>query len=82
MIGSGIYGMSNPKYTDKGRIHLLPDAFESEEELAKTLYHEKTHIEQFIQYGHEYVMNNRDRFEDLSESLEDTYFLKKEWLKT
>ena len=80
IIGSGYFGLANPKYFKKGRIHLLPDAFISEEELARTIYHEKAHLEQFHKYGYDNVINNRKMYEDDVDELEKEYFENKGWL--
>ncbi|MCL2016828.1 MAG: hypothetical protein FWG68_11350 [Defluviitaleaceae bacterium] len=56
-----VTGEANPSRI--GDIILLPNAFISEEIVARTLFHEKIHIEQFRQYGSEYVQNNHVRFE-------------------
>ncbi|GHU60935.1 hypothetical protein AGMMS49975_30080 [Clostridia bacterium] len=66
-----IYGSSDPK--NIGRIDLLPLAFSNEEELARTIYHEKIHVEQFKKYGSLYVMENRQRFEIEASRLEEEW---------
>ena len=81
MIDSVFSGVANPNYADKGRLHLFPKAFASEEELARTLLHEKEHLNQFSRYGFEYVINNRKDFEDYTRDFENNYFLKKGWLQ-
>lgn len=63
-----------------GRIDFFPNAFRSKEELTRTLFHEKMHIEQFKKHGVEYVSNNRIFFEELAEKSENEFIanLKKE----
>lgn len=56
-----VYGCAAPEKI--GSLYLYPSAFESEEQLTRTLIHEKIHIEQFRKHGAEYVMNNNDEFE-------------------
>ncbi|MCL1987761.1 MAG: hypothetical protein FWG64_07305 [Firmicutes bacterium] len=60
-INLDITGVANPSRI--GEIILEPNAFRSGEELARTLFHEKIHIEQFRRYGGEYVQNNHAHFE-------------------
>ena len=56
-----------------GNIIFTPNAFRSKEELLRTLYHEKTHVEQFREFGTEYVKNNSQRFEELAYKAEDDF---------
>ena len=56
-----------------GLITFFPNAFRTREELIRTLYHEKVHVQQFKEYGVEYVQNNRDYFEELAYAAEDKY---------
>jgi RHS repeat-associated protein len=44
--GRGLFG-----WTDGKQLHLYPDAFESEEQLVKTLGHERTHVFQVDTFG-------------------------------
>jgi SPP1 gp7 family putative phage head morphogenesis protein len=75
-IGTGYTGLANPDCADKGKIHLLPDAFKNEIELAKTIYHEKTHLEQYAKHGYLYVIENRKYYEDEADYMEEVYFSK------
>ncbi len=59
-----------------GRIDFFPKAFSSKEELVRTLYHEKIHVQQFRDYGAEYVQNNRAYFEDLAYQAENEFILR------
>ena len=59
-----------------GRIDFFPKAFSSKEELVRTLYHEKIHVQQFREYGAEYVQNNRAFFEDLAYQAENEFILR------
>ena len=45
-------------------------------ELTRTLFHEKIHVEQFKRNGPEYVQNNRKRFEEEAEKLENEFIEK------
>ena len=56
-----------------GRIDFFPKAFLSKEELTRTLFHEKIHVEQFRKFGTEYVQNNRAYFERLAYEAENEF---------
>lgn len=56
-----------------GRIDFFPKAFASREELTRTIVHEKIHVEQFREFGSEYVQNNRPYFEKLAEEEENVF---------
>ena len=74
LINTGICGVANHEHSGKGRIHLLPDAFSSEEELARTLFHEKMHLEQFITHGYDNVSSDYARFEKETRQAEDKFW--------
>jgi len=61
-------------YFSIGRINLYPKAFISEEEVGRTIVHEKAHVQQFKEYGTVYVQENKDFFEDEAQKLEDERF--------
>lgn len=65
---------------DLGGITFFPNSFKSKEELLRTLFHEKQHVEQFREFGTEYVQDNRAYFEQITETLEAEFIsrLKKE----
>lgn len=56
-----------------GGITFFPNAFKSKEELLRTLYHERIHVQQFKKYGVAYVQSNRARFEKLAYEEEDLF---------
>lgn len=58
---------------DIGRIDFYPKAFVSKEMLLRTLYHEKTHVNQFREYGGTYVELNREYFEELADAAENAF---------
>ena len=64
-------GRADPELV--GGITFFPNAFRSEEELLRTLFHEKQHVAQYKEHGVEYVQNNREHFEKLTESLEEDF---------
>jgi hypothetical protein len=66
-----IYGCAAPEKI--GSLYLYPNAFESEEQLTRTLFHEIIHIKQFREYGAEYVMEHRVEFEDEAYDAEDRF---------
>ena len=45
-----------------GRVDFMLSAFSSKEELPRTLFHEKMHVEQLRKYGVEYIQRNRSYF--------------------
>lgn len=59
-----------------GRIDFFPKAFQSKEELVRTLYHEHLHVMQFHEYGSEYVQNHRAYFEKITEDAEEAFIAK------
>ena len=59
-----------------GRIDFFPKAFISKEELLRTLFHEKMHVDQYKEYGVEYVQNHREYFEKLTAEAEENYIKK------
>lgn len=63
-----------------GGITFFPNSFKSKEELLRTLFHEKQHVEQFREFGIEHVQENRAYFEQITETLEEEFIsrLKKE----
>lgn len=56
-----------------GGITFFPNAFRSQEELLRTLFHERQHVLQFKEYGIEYVQNNRNKFETLAYDAENKF---------
>lgn len=67
-------GRADPE--EIGGITFFPNAFRSKEELVRTLFHEKQHVEQFREYGITYVQENRMYFETLTEALEEEFVSK------
>lgn len=63
-----------------GLITFFPNAFRSKEDLLRTLYHEKIHVEQLKEFGVDYVQTNIAHFEELAYSAENEFIevLKKE----
>ena len=59
-----------------GGITFFPLAFSSKEELVRTLFHEKQHVEQFRAFGVEYVQQHRGHFEKLAYEAENRFIQK------
>lgn len=73
MLSTPMAGMADRKFP--GRIVLFPNAFINEEELVKTLVHEKVHVEQIKQYTADYVDENIAKFE------KEAYSVERNWWK-
>lgn len=58
-----------------GEITFLPNAFKDKETLLRTIFHETRHIEQYREYGAEFVYANATRFEN------DAYEAEEEFIK-
>ena len=67
-------GRADPQ--NVGRIDFFPKAFQSKEELLRTLYHERIHVMQFREHGANVVQNNRAHFEELAYAEEDAFIKK------
>ncbi len=61
-------------YDDIGRIDLFPNAFVNEEQLIKTVLHEKCHYKQLLKYGKNNVQNNLDYMEKVAYRFENVYY--------
>ena len=61
LIGLPIAGAADGKQI--GRIDLFPNAFIDDEQLIKTILHEKCHVEQYKKYGYEYVYQHMAEME-------------------
>lgn len=61
-------------YNNIGRIDLFPNAFIDEEQLVKTLLHEKHHVWQLKTYGKKYVEENLNSMEEDAYSFEDEQY--------
>jgi hypothetical protein len=61
----GMFGQTTPD----GVLHLYPNAFRSEEELVKTLGHERTHVWQIKTHGYP-TAAERQMYEDAAEATE------------
>lgn len=62
LVSLDITGIADSEHI--GAIIFMPNAFISKEELIRTIYHEKIHVEQFKKHGSIFVQNNRKAFEE------------------
>lgn len=58
-----------------GRITFFPNAFKNKEELLRTLFHERYHVQQYKEHGVKYVQKNHARFE------QEAYIKEEEFIK-
>lgn len=66
--------LGSTDYQNIGRIDLFPNAFEDEEQLVKTILHEKCHVNQLKKYGRKYVQENLLYMEKLAYRYEKLYY--------
>ncbi len=66
------YGATD--YDNIGRIDLFPNAFVNEEQLVKTILHEKCHFKQLERYGKSYVQDNLFEMEKIAYRFENIYY--------
>ena len=66
------YGSTD--YNNIGRIDLFPNAFTDEEQLVRTIIHEKCHVKQLRKYGKEYTQENLNKMEKQAYRLENIYY--------
>lgn len=66
------YGSTD--YNNIGRIDLFPNAFINEEQMVKTILHEKCHVLQLKKYGKEYTQNKIYTMETQAERFESLYY--------
>ena len=72
LLSLPFYGSTD--YNNIGRIDLFPLAFSSEEELVKTILHEKCHVMQLKKYGKEYAQQNIDLMEKQAYRFESLFY--------
>ena len=63
-------------YKSIGRIDLFPNAFIDEEQLVRTLIHEKCHVNQLKKYGFKYVQDNSRDMEKEAYATEEIEYQK------
>lgn len=74
LLNSSYYGSTD--YDNIGRIDLFPNAFQDEEELIKTIIHEKCHVEQLKRYGKKYCLEHLADMEAEAYQTEEEIFKK------
>lgn len=74
LLNSSYYGSTD--YDNIGRIDLFPNAFKDEEELIKTIIHEKCHVEQLKRYGKKYCLEHLADMEAEAYQTEEEIFNK------
>lgn len=67
-----LYGSTD--YQNIGRIDLFPNAFIDEEQLVKTILHEKCHVKQLQKYGSKYVQDNLSIMERTAYRFEKVFY--------
>lgn len=74
LLNSSYYGSAD--YDNIGRIDLFPNAFQNEEELIKTVIHERCHVEQLKRYGKKYCLDHLADMEAETRQIEEETFNK------
>lgn len=72
MLGTDFYGSTD--YNSIGRIDLFPNAFIDEEQLVRTILHEKCHYKQLIKYGKKFTQENLAGMERRAYRFEKLYY--------
>lgn len=61
-------------YDNIGRIDLFPRAFVNEEQLIRTILHEKCHVLQLQKYGKDFTQDNLSYMEKVADKFETIYY--------
>ncbi|MBR1528734.1 MAG: hypothetical protein IJ642_05485, partial [Oscillospiraceae bacterium] len=69
LVGKPFCGMTD--YDNIGRIDLLPSAFSSEEQLVRTIIHERLHVMQLRKHGKDYCQRHIEEMENQAYWFED-----------
>lgn len=62
-------------YDNIGRIDLFPNAFIDEEQLIRTVLHEKCHVKQLEKFGKKYVQAHLPDMERKAYKFEDVFYM-------
>ncbi|MBQ8514639.1 MAG: minor capsid protein [Ruminococcus sp.] len=73
LLALPFYGSTD--YNDIGRIDLFPNAFTDEEQLIRTVIHEKCHVEQLKKYGKKYTQKHLQEMEKQAYRFENIYYI-------
>ena len=79
LLSLSIFGSTD--YKNIGRIDLFPNAFIDEEQLIRTLVHEKHHISQLKKYGYQYVQDHLSEMEKEAYAFEENWFINQKKVK-
>ncbi|NME66047.1 minor capsid protein [Clostridium cadaveris] len=66
--------LGSTDYDDIGRIDLFPNAFKNEEELIRTVIHEKCHVLQLRKHGKKYCQDNLNLMEKQAYKYEELWY--------
>lgn len=72
MLNTPFYGSTD--YNNIGRIDLFPNAFIDEEQLVRTILHEKCHYKQLLKYGKKYAQDHLSEMERCASRFEELYY--------
>ena len=72
MLSMPFYGSTD--YDDIGRIDLFPNAFTDEDQLIRTIIHEKCHVKQLKKHGKKYAQEHLQEMEKQAYRLESLYY--------
>lgn len=72
MLSLPFYGSTD--YDNIGRIDLLPNAFINEEQLVRTIIHEKCHVLQLQKYGKKYTQTHLNYMEKQAYRFENIFY--------
>ena len=61
-------------YYNIGRIDLFPCAFRNEEQILRTIIHEKAHVKQLKKYGREYAQKELMFMERVARRFEELFY--------
>lgn len=72
MLNLPLFGSTD--YDNIGRIDLFPNVFTSEEELVRTIIHERCHVLQLRKHGKNYTQNNLGLMEQQAYKFEEFWY--------
>ena len=72
MLGTDFFGSTD--YDNIGRIDLFPNAFIDEEQLVRTILHEKCHYKQLVKYGKKFTQENLAEMERRAYRFEKIFY--------
>ena len=72
LLGTDFFGSTD--YDNIGRIDLFPNAFIDEEQLVRTILHEKCHYKQLVKYGKKFTQENLAEMERRAYRFEKIFY--------